>query len=129
MDGLSRIVKNNAIKEHGKETRLRHASMRPLCVELKLDLKCLNRSEQEKLWHYFTQCRWLCNHLLSLPQSDFKSFDTKTRSITSLDKDGNAVERQLTMPACSSSLCIRQSSVTWPPLQRNAGRRERRTAS
>ena len=62
MDGLSRIGKNNAIKEHGKETRIRHASMRPLCVELKLDLKCLNRSEQEKLWHYFTQCRWLCNH-------------------------------------------------------------------
>ena len=99
MDGLSRIVKNNAIKEHGKETRIRHASMRPLCVELKLDLKCLNRSEQEKLWHYFTQCRWLCNYLISLSESDFKSFDTRTRTIASLDKDGNAVERQLTMPA------------------------------
>ena len=99
MDEAARIGKNNAIKEHGKETRIRHASMHPLCVELKLDLKCLNRAEQEKLWHYFTQSRWLCNHLLSLPQSDFKSFDTKTRTITSLDKDGNAVERQLTMPA------------------------------
>ena len=36
---------------------------------------------------------------LSLPQSDFKSFDTRTRTIASLDKDGNAVERQLTIPA------------------------------
>ena len=99
MDESARIGKNMTIKEHGKETRIRHASMRPLCVELKLDLKCLNRSEQEKLWHYFTQCRWLCNHLISLPESDFKSFDTKTRTITSLDKDGKPVERQLTMPA------------------------------
>ena len=129
MDEAARIGKNMAIRKHGRETRIRHASMRPVVVELKLDLKCLNRSEQEKLWHYFTQCRWLCNHLISLDADAFRSFDTKTRTITSLDKDGNAVERQLTMPACSSSLCIRQSSVTWPLLQRNAGRRERRTAS
>ena len=99
MNEQARIEKNNAIKEHGKETRARHASMRPLCVELKLDLKCLNKTEQEKLWHYFTQCRWLCNHLISLDADAFKSFDTKTRDITSLDKDGNAVERQLTIPA------------------------------
>ena len=99
MDEAARIGKNMAIRKHGRETRIRHASMRPLCVELRLDLKCLNRSEQEKLWHYFTQCRWLCNHLISLDADAFRSFDTKTRDITSLDKDGNAVERQLTMPA------------------------------
>ena len=99
MDEQARIVKNRAIKERGEETRARHASMRLLCVELKLDLKCLNKSEQEKLRHYFTQCRWLCNHLISLEADAFKSFNTRTRDITSLDKDGNAVERQLTMPA------------------------------
>ena len=42
--------------------------------------------------------RWLCNHLLSLDDA-FRSFDTKTRDITSLDKDGNPVERHLDMPA------------------------------
>ena len=99
MDESARIEKNNVIKEHGKETRARHASMRPFCVELKLDLKCLNKAEQEKLWHYFTQCRWLCNHLISLDPDAFRAFDTRTRDITSLDKDGNAVERCLTMPA------------------------------
>ena len=98
MDEKGRIEKNNAIREHGKQTRLRHASMRPIVVELKLDLKCLNRSEQDRLFSYFTQCRWLCNHLLSLDDA-FRSFDTKTRDITSLDKDGNPVARQLTMPA------------------------------
>ena len=99
MNEQARIVKNNSIKEHGKETRIRHASMRPVVVEMKLDLKCLNKTEQEKLWHYFTQCRWLCNYLISLSSEDFRTFNTKTRDITSLDKDGNPVERQLTIPA------------------------------
>ena len=99
MNESARIEKNNAIKEHGKETRARHASMRPAVIEMKLDLKCLNKTEQEKLRHYFTQCRWLCNYLISLDADAFKSFNPKTRDIISLDKDGNAVERCLTMPA------------------------------
>ena len=99
MDESARIVKNNTIKKHGKETRARHASMRPVVIEMKLDLKCLNKAEQEKLWHYFTQCRWLCNYLISLSGDDFKTFNTKARDITSLDKEGNPVDRQLTMPA------------------------------
>ena len=99
MNEQARIEKNSVIKEHGKETRIRHASMRPVVVEMKLDLKCLNKAEQEKLWHYFTQCRWLCNYLISLDADAFKSFNPKTRDITSLDKDGNPVERHLTMPA------------------------------
>ena len=99
MDESARIEKNNVIKEHGKETLTRHASMRPFCVELKLDLKCLNKAEQEKLWHYFTQCRWLCNYLISLDPDAFRAFDTRTRDITSLDKDGNPVSRCLAMPA------------------------------
>ena len=73
--------------------------MRPFCVELKLDLKCLNKTEQEKLWQYFTECRWLCNYLISLDADSFRTFNAKTREITSLDKDGNPVERQLIMPA------------------------------
>ena len=36
---------------------------------------------------------------LFLDADAFRSFDTSTRSITSLDKDGNVVGRQLTMPA------------------------------
>lgn len=99
MNDLERKNKNMAIKERGKETRLRHASMRPFVVELKLDLKCLNKAEQNKIFFYFTECRWLCNYLIALEPDAFKSFDTKTRTITSLDKDGSPVARQLTMPA------------------------------
>ena len=89
MDESERIGKNNMIKEKGKETRLRHASMRPLCVELKLNLKCLNKAEQEKLWHYFTECRWLCNYLISLDA------DSGT---TSQSADGSAITSSRLMP-------------------------------
>ena len=94
-----RIMKNERIKENGKTTRLRHASMRPVVIEMKLDLKCLNNAECGKLFMYFTECRWLCNYLIGLENGRFRTFDTKTRSITSLDKDGKPVARQLTMPA------------------------------
>ena len=92
-------MKNERIKENGKTTRLRHASMRPVVIEMKLDLKCLNNAECGKLFMYFTECRWLCNYLIGLENGRFRTFDTKTRSITSLDKDGKPVARQLTMPA------------------------------
>ena len=91
--------KSRRIREKGEATRLRHASMRPLTVELKLDLKCLNNAERDRIFLYFTECRWLCNHLLGLSNDMFRDFDTRTRCITSLDKDGNEVERKLTMPA------------------------------
>ena len=42
---------------------------------------------------------WLCNYLLGLSNEEFSLFDTKERDITSLDKDGNKVERHLDIPA------------------------------
>lgn len=99
MTDKDRISKNETIKERGKATRLRHASMRPVVVELKLDLKCLNNAERSRLFLYFAECRWLCNYLIGLAADKFRDFSTKTRSITSLDKDKNTVARELTMPA------------------------------
>ena len=99
MDDNVRKEKNSTIRENGKATRLRHSSMRPVVVEMKLDLKCLNKSERDNLFLYFTQCRWLCNYLISLEKDSFNTFDTRERNITSLNKDGNTVERLLTLPA------------------------------
>ena len=99
MNSKERIAKNETIRKSMRETRLRHAAMRPVVAELKLDLKCLNKSERDSLFLYFTQCRWLCNYLISLEKDSFNTFDTRERNITSLDKDGNTVERLLTLPA------------------------------
>ena len=73
MDDNVRKEKNSTIRENGKATRLRHSSMRPVVVEMKLDLKCLNKSERNNLFLYFTQCRWLCNYLISLDADTFSS--------------------------------------------------------
>ena len=99
MDVAVELVKNETIKTKGKATRERHSKMRPLTVELKLSLNCLNKKERSKLFSYFTQCRWLRNYLLSLSDEEFKSFDTKVRDITSLDKDGSVIKRHLDLPA------------------------------
>ena len=77
--------KSKRIREKGEATRLRHALMRPLTVELKLDLKCLSNAERSKLFLYFTECRWLCNYLLGLSSDMLRDFDTRTRCVTSLD--------------------------------------------
>ena len=90
-----RLAKNERIKINGKDTRKRHETMRPIVVSLKLSLGCLNNKERSKLLSYFIQCRWLCNYLLGLSNEEFSLFDTKERDITSLDKDGNKVERHL----------------------------------
>ena len=99
MNDEDRKTKNEAIRKSLNETRLRHASMRPVVIELKLDLKCLNNAERSKLFLFFAECRWLCNYLIGLATDKFRAFSTKTRSIASLDKDKNTVARDLTMPA------------------------------
>ena len=45
MDDKARKEKNSTIRKNGKVTRLRHSSMRPVVVEMKLDHKSLNKSE------------------------------------------------------------------------------------
>ena len=99
MDEDVRLAKNERIKIKGKATRECHEKMRAVTVFLKLSLGCLNNKERSKLLSYFIQCRWLCNYLLSLSNEEFSQFDTKERDITSLDKDGNKVERHLDIPA------------------------------
>ena len=95
----ARTLKNEAIKNAGKTTRARHSLMRPIVIELKLDLKCLNNEERHALEMHFVEGKWLKNYLLALPDEDFKSFDTRTRDIYSLDKDKNKVPRHLGLPA------------------------------
>lgn len=43
----------NAIREKGAATRLHHESMPPFCVMLNLDMKCLNKKDQNTVEMYF----------------------------------------------------------------------------
>ena len=139
MTEKERIQKNTTIKDTLKKTRERHSSMRPVVVEMKLDLKCLNNSERDSLFLYFTQCRWLCNYLISLERDSFNTFDTRERNITSLDKDGNTVPLLIRMAILwkdfshclpnSSRVCILPSNRICHHLQQREIRRERRTGN
>ena len=99
MTAEARKLKNETIKNTLKATREKHSLMRPIVIELKLDLKCLSKKERHALEMYFVEGKWLKNYLLSLSDKDFRSFDTRTRDIHSLDKDKNKVSRHLEMPA------------------------------
>ena len=94
-----RELKNKKIKESIKETKARHASMDLSVVELKLDLKCLNKTERSKLSGYFVESKWLRNYLLGLSDGEAEKHESRSREIYSLDKDRNRVPRTLTMPA------------------------------
>ena len=91
------LSKNEQIKKTLLETRLRRATQKCLVYEFKIDTKKLTKAEFEKLKFMFIQCKWLYNYILNLEDINF--FDTKTRIITSLDKDGNIIERNLDIPA------------------------------
>lgn len=94
-----RELKNKKIKESIKETKARHASMDISVVELKLDLKCLNKTERSKLCSYFIESKWLRNYLIGLSDGEAEKHESRSREIYSLDKDRNRVPRTLTMPA------------------------------
>ena len=58
----ARMQKNEAIKNALKTTREKHSLMRPIVIELKLDLKCLNNEERHALEMHFVEGKWLKNY-------------------------------------------------------------------
>ena len=62
----ARTIKNETIKKTLKATRERHSLMKPIVIELKLDLKCLSNEERSALEMYFVEGKWMKNYLLSL---------------------------------------------------------------
>lgn len=91
------LTKNEKIKQKILETKQRRLTQRCYCFEFKINTGKLTKREFEQLKFTFVQCRWLYNYLLNL--DDINKFDTKTRVIHSLDKDGNKISRTLTLPA------------------------------
>ena len=51
----ARTLKNEAIRNTLKATREKHSLMRPIVIELKLDLKCLNKGKRHAIKMYFVE--------------------------------------------------------------------------
>ena len=67
--------------------------------ELKINKRKMNKEQYKNINFLFVQCKWLYNYLLSLSEEELFKFDTKTKTIYSVDKDGNKIERELTIPS------------------------------
>ena len=93
------IDKNTQIKNKIIETRLKRQTQRCRVFELKINKRKMNKEQYKNINFLFIQCKWLYNYLLSLSEEELFKFDTKTKTIYSVDKDGNKIERELTIPS------------------------------
>ena len=93
------IDKNTQIKNKIIETRLKRQTQRCRVFELKINKRKMNKEQYKNINFLFVQCKWLYNYLLSLSEEELFKFDTKTKTIYSVDKDGNKIERELTIPS------------------------------
>lgn len=91
--------KKNKIKESVKETKAKRAMQRCHVVELKVDSHKLSKNKNSVIAMMFVQCKWLYNYMLNLEKEELYNYNTKNKVIYSLDKDGNQVERILTLPS------------------------------
>ena len=93
------IDKNTQIKNKIIETRLKRQTQRCRVFELKINKRKMNKEQYKNINFLFIQCKWLYNYLLSLSEEELFKFDTKTKIIYSIDKNGNKIQRELTIPS------------------------------
>lgn len=94
MDSSQRLEKNQIIGEHGKETRIRHKSMRCCVFTTKIVMNKLKSLQKEQLYGQFREAKWIYNSMLSQSKDgkDIFSFTDKDFvTVTHLDKDKNPI--------------------------------------
>lgn len=93
------LSKNEQIKKSIIETKLKRQFQKCRVIELKINMRKVHKKQFNKLKMTFVECKWLYNYLLNLEKEDLFNFDTKTKNIYSLDKNGNKIDRQLELPS------------------------------
>lgn len=93
------IDKNTQIKNKIIETRLKRQTQKCRVFELKINKRKMNKEQYKNINFLFIQCKWLYNYLLSLSEEELFKFDTKTKIIYSIDKNGNKIQRELIIPS------------------------------
>jgi len=103
---MDKLAKNLDIKTTLKATRQRRTNLVLKVYCLKLDKSHLSQAKLKHLNLLFAEAKWLYNYMISL-ETNLWDFDYKQKQITSLDKDGNKIDRDIS--ALSSQ--IRQAFV------------------
>lgn len=103
------LTKNEQISKSISETRKRHKNMCAKTYTCKIQKSKLKKSQVEALNLIFLEQKWFYNYVLNfIEDNDILDFDTKQKTITHKDKDGNDVEVTLKHLSAQS----RQSTIT-----------------
>ena len=91
------IEKNKKIKQTLVETRKRRESQKCFVFKTKINKQRLNAVQKEQLDRLFLEAKWFYNHAINFMQTHkLSEFDTKVKSVTTLDKNKQPVERNFT---------------------------------
>jgi transposase len=86
------MTKNERIKDSRAKTREKRESQVCKVYEVKVDRSHLSQDKIRFLSMLFLEAKWLYNYQIS---TDIFNFNYKTTAITSLDKEGNQIPREL----------------------------------
>lgn len=103
------LTKNEQISKTISETRKRHSNMCAKTYTAKIQKNKLKSAQIEALYLIFLEQKWFYNYVLNfIEDNNILDFDTKQKTITHKDKDGNDVEVTLKHLSAQS----RQSTIT-----------------
>jgi len=89
--------KNIKIKQTLAETRKRRESQKCFVFKTKINKQKLNAVQKEQLYRLFIEAKWFYNHAISFMQTHkLSELGTKIKSVTTLDKNKQPVERKFT---------------------------------
>lgn len=98
MEELKRLEKNQIIGERGKETRMRHQSMRCTVVTTKVVMNKLKPQQKEQLYGQFREAKWIYNSMLDKSKNGHDIFSLTDKdfvTVNHLDKDKNVLTDEI----------------------------------
>ena len=92
------IEKNKKIKQTLSETRKRRESQKCFVFKTKINKHKLNATQREQLDRLFLEAKWFYNHAINFMETHkLSELDTKVKSVTTLDKNKQPLERKFTV--------------------------------
>ena len=93
---VSTVSKNENIKKTMKETMTRRSLQQCFVYKVKIDESRLTKRQKEQLKMLFVEAKWFYNNILSWSENNsINDFDTKTKTVSVLNKDREIETREL----------------------------------
>ena len=100
--------KNKKIKQTLAETRKRRESQKCFVYKTKINKQKLNTVQKEQLDRLFLEAKWFYNHAINFMQTHkLSELDTKVKSVTTLNKNKQPIERELTVLSAAMKQSIK----------------------